>query len=358
MRGEWNSANGRLGEPQYPGNPTVLHPSYTPHSTSTTIGRPSCRPWWTFMMPPTSLRRILTLLEQRQVKQFVYFLSRTVARTHRPALLGQTPAAAWSLLQDLNPQTGRSLEDLVQRGYDISLIDLGPKSYATQHLLIKSQIVQRQATHHYDLPQAYINCVLKGMEGHPDVLHVRTSFRHIAQPTLADVENLYCEIADNCTDRTIQHAHAVTSKERRKRPNPKYTRPPRDSTITDYNCSFCTVENHATRDCRRKNRSRAEKNTSSYKTSVEIANAVAIALAKMFNSPPNTSGVPVNDQNYSYLRLSRYPLNSAASITMHPTHTPFRSYRPSHTPVILVDQRTTPDIASTIPTSGRPLRIL
>jgi hypothetical protein len=24
MRGEWNSANGRLGEPRYPGNPTVL----------------------------------------------------------------------------------------------------------------------------------------------------------------------------------------------------------------------------------------------------------------------------------------------------------------------------------------------
>jgi hypothetical protein len=71
-------------------------------------------------------------LEQRLAKQLVFFLSRTVASTHRPALLGQTPAAAWSLLQDLNPQTGHSLEDLVQRGSDISLIDLGPKSYATQ----------------------------------------------------------------------------------------------------------------------------------------------------------------------------------------------------------------------------------
>jgi hypothetical protein len=34
MRGEWNSANGRLGEPRYPGNPTVLH---TPFAKS---GRP------------------------------------------------------------------------------------------------------------------------------------------------------------------------------------------------------------------------------------------------------------------------------------------------------------------------------
>jgi hypothetical protein len=32
--GEWNSANGQLGEPQYPGNPTVLH---TPFAKS---GRP------------------------------------------------------------------------------------------------------------------------------------------------------------------------------------------------------------------------------------------------------------------------------------------------------------------------------
>jgi hypothetical protein len=45
---------------------------------------------------------------------------------------------------------------------------------------------------------------------------------------------------------------------------------------------------------------------------------------------------------------------------MHPTHTPFRSYRPLHTPVILEDQRTTLAIGegtSTIPTIGRPLRI-
>jgi hypothetical protein len=38
-------------------------------------------------------------LEQRLAKQLVFFLSRTVASTHRPALLGQTPAAAWSLLK-------------------------------------------------------------------------------------------------------------------------------------------------------------------------------------------------------------------------------------------------------------------
>jgi transposase InsO family protein len=80
----------------------------------------------------------------------------------------------------------------------------------------------------------------------------------------------------------------------------------------------------------------------------------------MFSSPPNTSGAPVNENNSSYLRLPRYLLDSAASITMHPTHTPFRSYRPSRTPVILADQRTTPAIGegpSTIPTAGRPLRI-
>jgi hypothetical protein len=39
--------------------------------------------------------------------------------------------------------------------------------------------------------------------GHPDVRYMRTTFRHIAQPTLADVKNLYHEIADNCTDKTI-----------------------------------------------------------------------------------------------------------------------------------------------------------
>jgi hypothetical protein len=85
---------------------------------------------------------------------------------------------------------------------------------------------------------------------------------------------------------------------------------------------------------------------------VEIANAVAIALATMFSSPPNTSGTPVNENNSSYLRLPRYLLDSAASITMHPTRTPFRSYRSSRTPVILEDQRTTPAIGegpSTIP---------
>jgi hypothetical protein len=207
-------------------------------------------------------------LEQRLAKQLVFFLSRTVASTHRPALLGQTPAAAWSLLQDLNPQTGHFLEELVQRWYDISLIDLGAKSYATQHRLIQSQIVQRQATHHYASPQAYINRVLKGMEGHPDARHVRTMFRHIAQPTLADVENLYREIADNCTDTTFKHAHAATLKEQRNRYNTKYTRPPRDSAINDYNCILCKVGNHATRVCRRKNRSRAHTNTSSYKYSV------------------------------------------------------------------------------------------
>jgi hypothetical protein len=139
-------------------------------------------------------------LEQRLAKQLVFFLSRPVASTHRSALLGQTPAAAWSLLQDLKPQTGHSLEDLVQRGYDISLFDRDPKSYASQPRLIQSQIGQRQATHHYASPQTYINRVLKGVEDHHDARHVCTTFRHIAQPTLADVENLYREITDNCTD--------------------------------------------------------------------------------------------------------------------------------------------------------------
>jgi hypothetical protein len=106
------------------------------------------------MIPPTSSPRILPPpLEQRLAKQLVFLLSRTVASTHRPAFLGKTPAAAWSLLQDLNQQTGHSLEVLVQREYDISLIDLGTKSYATQHRLIQSQIVQRQATHHYASPR-------------------------------------------------------------------------------------------------------------------------------------------------------------------------------------------------------------
>jgi hypothetical protein len=84
--------------------------------------------------------------EQRLAKKLVSFLSRTVASTHLPALLGQTPAAAWSILQALSPQTGHSLEDLVQRGYDISLTDLGPTSYATQNRFVHSQIVQRCAT--------------------------------------------------------------------------------------------------------------------------------------------------------------------------------------------------------------------
>jgi hypothetical protein len=93
---------------------------------------------------------------------------------------------------------------------------------------------------------------------------------------------------------------------------------------------------------------------------VEIANAVAFDLAAMFSSPPNTSGAPVNEHDPSYLRLPRYLLDSAASITMHPIHTPFHSYRPSRTPVTLTDQPTTPAIGegpSTIPTAGRPLRI-
>jgi hypothetical protein len=127
------------------------------------------------------------------------------------------------------------------------------------------------------------------MEGHPDARHVRTTFRHIAQPTLADVENLYHEILDNCNDTTIQRAYAVTSKKRRNRPNPKYTRPPRDHAITNYNCSFCKVDNLATRDCRYKNWSRADTNTRTYKHSAEVANAVAIALAtlaKRFLTPP------------------------------------------------------------------------
>jgi transposase InsO family protein len=302
-----------------------------------------------------------TPLEQRLAKQLVFFLSRTVASTHRPALLGQTPAAAWSILQALNPQTGHSLEDLVQRGYDICLADIGPTSYATQHRIIQSQIVQQQAAHHYATPQAYINRVLKGMEGHPDVRHVRTTFRNITQPTLADVENLYREIADSCTDTTLPRAHAASSKDRRNRGSSKYTRPPRDPTVTDYNCSFCKVDNHITRDCRRKNRYRTDANTSGYKNTVEIANAVAIALATMFSSPTsNTSGAQVNEPKSPYPRLPRYLLDSAASITMHPTRRPFRNYQPSNTSVLLADQRTTPAIGegpSTIPTNGRPLHI-
>jgi hypothetical protein len=42
--------------------------------------------------------------EHRLAKQLTFFLSRTVASTHRPALLGQSPSDAWATLQALNPQ--------------------------------------------------------------------------------------------------------------------------------------------------------------------------------------------------------------------------------------------------------------
>ena len=52
--------------------------------------------------------------EERSIaKQLTFFLSRTVAPSHRPALLGKPRAVAWALIQALNPQTGHSLEDLV-----------------------------------------------------------------------------------------------------------------------------------------------------------------------------------------------------------------------------------------------------
>jgi hypothetical protein len=75
--------------------------------------------------------------EHRMAKQLTFFLSRTVASTHRPALLGQPPMDAWATLQGLSPQTGHSLEDLVQQSYEIHLIDLGPTAYALHRKLIR-----------------------------------------------------------------------------------------------------------------------------------------------------------------------------------------------------------------------------
>jgi hypothetical protein len=105
--------------------------------------------------------------ERRLGKQLTFFLSRTVAPPHRPALLGKPPAVAWALLQALKPQTGHSLEDLVQQGDELRLTDHGPTSYATEHRLVQRKIFQRQADHHYATPQAYLNRVLKGMDDHP-----------------------------------------------------------------------------------------------------------------------------------------------------------------------------------------------
>jgi hypothetical protein len=299
--------------------------------------------------------------EHRLAKQLTFFLSRTVASTHRPALLGQSPSDAWATLQALNPQTGHLLEDLVQQCYKIHLTDLGPTAFASQHRLVQSQIVQRQATHHYATPQAYLNRVLKGIEGHADVRHVRITFRNIQHPTLADIENLYREIADSCTEMPLPRAHAASSKHRFNRGPSKYTRPTMDPTITDYNCSVCRVDNHNTKDCRRKTRSRSYQGSSRYRDSVEIANAFTLDLASMFQNttlPP--SGAPVNEQKSPFPRLPRYLLDSAASITMHPTRHPFQTYHASQNPVQLADQRTTPAIGegrSIIPTIGHSLTL-
>jgi hypothetical protein len=134
--------------------------------------------------------------ENLLAKQLTFFLSRTVASPHRPALFGQSPSDNWATLQALNPQTGHSLEDLVQQCNEIHLTDLGPTAYASHHLPVQSKIVQGQATHHNATPQSYLYRVLKGIHGHADVRHVRTTFRNIQHPTLADIENLYREIAD------------------------------------------------------------------------------------------------------------------------------------------------------------------
>lgn len=293
--------------------------------------------------------------ERRLAKQLTFFLSRTVAPPHRPALLGKPPAVAWALLQALNPQTGHSLEDLVQQGFELRLTDHGPTSYATEHRLVQSKIVQRQADHHYATPQAYLNRVLKGMDDHPDVRHLRTTFRQIPHPTLADVEHLFRELHDCCSPSTLPSAHAASSNPSRGRGPSRYTRPPRDPTITDYKCSFCKVDNHNTRDCRRKNRTRSGPDGPS--RTIEIANAVTLALANLFtNSTPSSPGPSVKDPSLSYHRLPRrYLLDSAASITMHPTTIHFQRYDKSSQAVLLADQRRTPALGegpSTIPTVG------
>jgi hypothetical protein len=132
-----------------------------------------------------------------------------VAPPRRPALLGKPPAVAWALLQALNLQTGHSLEDLVQQGYELRLADHGPTSYVTEHRLVQSKIVQRQADHHYATPQAYLNRVLKGIDDHPDVRHLRTTFRQIPHPNLVDVEHLFRELHDCCSPSTLPSAHAA-----------------------------------------------------------------------------------------------------------------------------------------------------
>jgi hypothetical protein len=180
--------------------------------------------------------------DRRPAEQLIFFLSRTVAPPHRPALLGLPPMEAWALLQALNPQTGQSLEDLVQQGYEINLADQSPTAYATQHRLIQSKIVHRQAIHHNATPQAYLNRVLMGMEDYADVRHVRTTSQQIQLPSLADVEHLYHEIADSCSPSTLHHAQAASTRNTRGRGRPKYSRPPRDPTVTNYNCSVCKVD--------------------------------------------------------------------------------------------------------------------
>jgi hypothetical protein len=73
-----------------------------------------------------------------------------------------------------------------------------------------------------------------------------------------------------------------------------------------------------------------------------------------------TSIAAVDEPKSPDTGLPQYVLDSATSITMNPTHIPFHSYQPSHTPVTLADQRTTPAIGegySAIPTMGRLLQI-
>ena len=136
--------------------------------------------------------------------------------------------------------------------------------------------------------------------------------------------------------------------------------PPRDPTVTDYKCSFCKVDNHNTQDIRRKNRSRSGPNGPT--RTVEIANAITLALANLFtNSKPNSPEPSVKDPSFSYYRLPRrYLLDSAASNTMHPTTRPFQSYENESHAVHLSYQRTTPALGegpSFIPTVGRALHI-
>jgi hypothetical protein len=68
-----------------------------------------------------------------------------------------------------------------------------------------------------------------------------------------------------------------------------------------YKCSFCNVENHNTRDFRRKNRTCFGPDCPS--RTIEITNAVTLALANLFtNSTPAISGPSIKDPSLSYNR--------------------------------------------------------